>query len=70
MARLARAVFPCLPHHVAQRGNGRTRTFFSDDDYSLYRDLLGECTAAGVEVSAWTLPKNLEVRLQFIGAFA
>jgi len=40
MARLARAVFAGLPHHVTQRGNGRARTFFSDDDYRLYRDLL------------------------------
>ncbi len=41
MARLARAVFPGLPHHVTQRGNGRARTFFSVGDYQLYRDLLG-----------------------------
>lgn len=56
MARLARAVFPGLPHHVTQRGNGRARTFFSDADYALYRDLLAEqCAAAGVEVWAWVL---------------
>lgn len=41
MARLVRAVFPGLPHHVAQRGNGRSQTFFCDEDYALYRDLLG-----------------------------
>lgn len=41
MARLARAVFPGLPHHVTQRGNGRAQTFFCDEDYALYRDLLG-----------------------------
>src|SRR6266576_2212747 len=40
MARLARLVIPGLPHHVTQRGNGRARTFFGDDDYALYRDLL------------------------------
>lgn len=27
---------------VTQRGNGRVRTFFGDDDYALYRDLLAE----------------------------
>jgi putative transposase len=59
MARLARAVFPGLPHHVTQRGNGRARTFFGDRDYALYRDLLAEhCTAAGVEVWAWVLMPN------------
>ncbi len=59
MARLARAVFPGLPHHVTQRGNRRARTFFCDNDYRLYRDLLVEyTTAAGVEVWAWVLMPN------------
>ena len=59
MARLARLVVPGLPHHVTQRGNGRSRTFFDDDDYALYRDLLAEnCRAAGVEVWAWCLMPN------------
>lgn len=59
MARLARAVFPGLPHHVTQRGNGRQQTFFEDADYALYRDLLREhCAAAGVAVWAWVLMPN------------
>ncbi len=59
MARLARAVFPGIPHHVTQRGNGRARTFFTDADYRLYRDLLAEhATAAGVEVWSWVLMPN------------
>lgn len=59
MARLARAVFPGVPHHVTQRGNGRARTFFGDDDYRLYRDLLAEhAAAAGVEVWSWVLMPN------------
>jgi len=59
MARLARLVVPGLPHHVTQRGNGRARTFFDDDDYALYRDLLAEnCRAAGVEAWAWCLMPN------------
>lgn len=59
MARLARAVFPGHPHHVTQRGNGRAQTFFSDDDYALYRALLAEhAPAAGVEVLAWVLMPN------------
>lgn len=59
MARLARAVFPGIPHHVTQRGNGRAPTFFRDQDYALYRDLLAEhAAAAGVEVWAWVLMPN------------
>jgi putative transposase len=59
MARLARAVFPGHPHHVTQRGNGRAQTFFCDEDYALYRDLLGEhCAAAGVEIWSWVLMPN------------
>lgn len=59
MARLARAVFPGVPHHVTQRGNGRAQTFFGDDDYRLYRDLLSEhAAAAEVEVWSWVLMPN------------
>jgi len=59
MARLARVVIPGLPHHVTQRGNGGARTFFSDADYAVYRDLLGRhCREAGVEVWAWVLMPN------------
>ena len=59
MARLARAVFPGLPHHVTQRGNGRQQTFFGDTDYALYRDPLAEhCVAAGVAVWSWVLMPN------------
>jgi putative transposase len=59
MARLARVVIPGHPHHVTQRGNGRSRTFFDDRDYALYRDLLAaNCREAGVEVWAWCLMPN------------
>jgi putative transposase len=59
MARLARAIFPGVPHHITQRGNGRAQTFFCDDDYRLYRDLLAEhAAAAGVEVWSWVLMPN------------
>ena len=59
MARLARAVFPGLPHHVTQRGNGQAQTFFCDADYALYRDLLAtHCAAAEVEVWSWVLMPN------------
>jgi putative transposase len=59
MARLARVVVPGVPHHVTQRGNGRAKTFFGDEDYALYRDLLAaHCLAAEVEVWAWCLMPN------------
>ena len=59
MARLARAVFPGIPHHVTQRGNGRQQTFFDDGDYALYRALLREhCAAANVAAWAWCLMPN------------
>ena len=51
MARIARFVAPGLPHHVTQRGNRRETVFFSDADYELYRDLLGQqCRKHGVAV--------------------
>jgi putative transposase len=59
MARLARVVIPGMPHHVTQRGNGRSRVFFSETDYALYRDLLAaSCRSVGVEVWAWCLMPN------------
>jgi putative transposase len=59
MARLARVVVPGIAHHVTQRGNGCARTFFSNQDYALYRDLLAEHSrGADVEVWAWCLMPN------------
>ncbi len=59
MARLAGVVIPGVPHHITQRGNGRARTFFTDEDYAFYRDLLGRnCREFGVEVWAWALMPN------------
>ncbi|WP_211051432.1 hypothetical protein [Parasphingorhabdus halotolerans] len=45
MARLPRIVILGIPHHVAQRGNRREKTFFEDGDYALYLDLLAEAAA-------------------------
>jgi len=59
MARIARVVIPGFPHHVTQRGNGRARTFFGDDDYALYSGLLAaSCRAAEVEIWGWCLMPN------------
>lgn len=59
MARIARVVIPGMPHHVTQRGNRRMRTFFSDDDYRRYMELLGDsCRRHEVEVWAYCLMPN------------
>jgi hypothetical protein len=45
MARIARVVSPGVPHQLRQRGNRRQQTFFCDDDYSAYIELMAEwCT--------------------------
>ena len=59
MARIARVVVPGVPHHVTQRGNRRQQTFFREEDYQAYLDLMGEwCSRWGVEVWAYCLMPN------------
>ncbi len=59
MARLARVVVPGMPHHVTQRGNRRQETFFCDDDYQAYLDLMAHwCGEHKVQVWAYCLMPN------------
>jgi putative transposase len=59
MPRIARVVAPGLPHHLTQRGNRRQRTFFAQDDYDAYIDLVAEwCDACGVAVWSYCLMPN------------
>ena len=59
MARMARVVIPHYPHHVTQRGNRRQKTFFCDDDYCCYLELMSEfCRQSGTEVWAYCLMPN------------
>lgn len=59
MARMARVIVPHYPHHITQRGNRRQRTFFSDDDYAAYVELMAEwCPRHGVEIWAYCLMPN------------
>ena len=59
MARLARIVVPGYPHHVTQRGNRRQETFFRDEDYREYIDLMSHfCGEEGVEIWAYCLMPN------------
>jgi hypothetical protein len=59
MARIARAVVPGYPHHITQCGNRRQQTFFRDDDYLAYIELMAEwCRNFRVEIWAWCLMPN------------
>jgi putative transposase len=59
MARIARVIYPGLPHHVTQRGNRRQETFFCDDDYLAYISLMAEwCKKHDVSIWAWCLMPN------------
>ncbi len=59
MPRVARLVVPGLPHHVTQRGNRRQQTFFCDDDYAVYIELMVKwCHERRVEVWAYCLMPN------------
>ena len=59
MARLARIVVPGMPHHVTQRGNRWQPTFFAEEDYAAYLELMSErCREEGVEIWAYCLMPN------------
>ena len=59
MARIARVVAEGMPHHITQRGNRDQQTFFSDDDYAAYIDLMAEwCRKYEVDIWAYCLMPN------------
>jgi putative transposase len=59
MARLARVVAPGLPHHITQRGNYGQQTFFCDEDYQTYLELMAQfCRAHRVEIWSYCLMPN------------
>ncbi len=53
MARMARLVVPHFPHHVTQRGNRRQRTFFSEEDYQAYIELLAGARTQAGHIHLW-----------------
>jgi len=56
MARLARSVFPGVPHHLAQRGRGCRAVFQAEPDYRRYLEWLRQYAARyGVEIWAYCL---------------
>jgi len=59
MPRIARPVFPGLPHHVTQRGNRQATIFFSDVHRQTYLHWLREyCERADVRILAYCLMTN------------
>jgi len=59
MARIARVVATNIPHHVTQRGNRRQKTFFQEEDYRQYLNLMAEWYKRhNVEVWAYCLMPN------------
>src|SRR5271166_3168306 len=52
MARLARVIAPGMPHHVTQRGNPRQQTFFGEEDYQHYLELMARFYRAE-QVAIW-----------------
>lgn len=65
MARLPRVVIPGIPHYVTQRGNGRQRVFFEEEDYALYLDLLAD-SAKRARAQIWSyclMPNHVHIVL-------
>jgi putative transposase len=59
MARIARVIAPGHPHHIVQRGNRRQPTFFKDEDYELYIELMAQwCIRYQVDIWAYCLMPN------------
>ena len=59
MVRMARVVIPDYPHHITQRGNRRQKTFFSEDDYQYYIDLVSKFSKqCGAQIWAYCLMPN------------
>jgi putative transposase len=59
MARIARVIAVGYPHYITQRGNRRQKTFFCDEDYLAYIELMAQwCQKYNVEIWAWCLMPN------------
>jgi putative transposase len=59
MARIARVIAIGYPHHITQRGNRRQKTFFGDEDYLSYIEMMAHwCEKYNVEIWAWCLMLN------------
>ncbi|MFH1798084.1 MAG: transposase [Candidatus Omnitrophota bacterium] len=64
MPRIARIVVLDFPHHITQRGNNKTTTFFDDEDYIRYLTLLEKYkTKYYLDIASYTLmPNHIHVK--------
>ncbi len=52
-------IAPGMPHHVTQRANRRQQTFFGEEDYQHYLELMSQfCRAEQVAIWAYCLMPN------------
>jgi putative transposase len=59
MARIARVAVPGMPHNATQRCDRRLQTFFGQDDYRAYLDVMAEwCSQCKVEIWGYCLMPN------------
>lgn len=59
MPRIARIIAPGYPHHVTQRGNNRSTTFFDDEDRQTYLQLLSKYAGKfSLQIWAYCLMDN------------
>lgn len=59
MPRIARNVFPGIPHHITQRGNRREDVFFNDQDRLFYLQWLSEYSQKfAVDIMSYCLMTN------------
>ena len=59
MTRIARVIAEGMPHHITQRGNRGLQTFFSEDDYRAYLELMANwCGKYDVKICAYCLMPN------------
>ncbi len=59
MPRKSRVYVPGVPAHIVQRGHNRQATFFAEDDYHFYLDILAQgCRRYGVQLHAYCLMTN------------
>jgi putative transposase len=49
-----RIILPGVAHHITKRGNRRLPVFFSDDDRTLYCELVAAgCSREQLQVKSW-----------------
>jgi putative transposase len=59
MPRIARIVIPGVAHHIVQRGSRRLQTFFSEQDFKLYKQILKYwIDKEGIQIIAYCLMSN------------